>query len=320
LLILLEGPDGGGKTTLAAALRAAWDGPFTLIHTGPPDPPDRCVYQEYEQQLDELAERCTGWCELIVLDRWHLGDPIYARYRADPTPRASPGGVLHIDMAVSALGAVKVMCLPPFSVVLRRVLRDGDWFIDVADLPRIYGEYAAAAALYNYGIPDWELDPAVVAKSLIGKARNCALLASHLSGPSDGTYTGALLPGVIFAGDELGGQTEKGTRLGFVRPFTPKLPGSCSEWLMSALLAAGGDIMNTCGLVNANDPGVDLAELARIRPGARWVALGKRASAALAEARIEHREAHHPQWARRFRHSDHAGYVNELRRVTGTEQ
>lgn len=316
MLILLEGPDGGGKSTLAEALCTVWGSSgtrdeFHLIHTGPPDPPDRCIFEEYELQLDALAERCVSSGELVIMDRWHLGDPVYARYRAIPKNRTTPAGVLHIDMAISALG-VKVMCLPPLKVIQERVARDGDWLISQDDLPRIHAEYATMADLYGYIVPNWQLDPSVAAKSLIRRAFGRAHLAAPLWTASAGTYIGSTQPNVVFAGDELGGSTEKGTCLGFRRPFTPKLPGSCSEWLLRALLAAGNGIVSNCGLVNANQPGVGLAKLRQLTPSARWVALGQRSARALESAGISHRVEQHPQYARRFRHSDLAGYAAEL--------
>lgn len=314
MLILLEGPDGGGKTTLATALRHEWgaESSLTLWHKGPPDPPDRCPYEEYELALGTSAAVSVilALNRLLLLDRWHAGDPVYQRYRPGQRTRLTSAGMLHVELVLSSLGAVKVMCLPPLEITAQRVAARGDDFIDARDLPRIHAEYAAHAALYNYWVPDWELDPAVVAKLLMSRAEESARPAGQLWHQSDGTYTGAVRPAVIFAGDELGGSVELGTRLGFTRPFTPKLSGSCSEWLLSALLAAG--IINNCGLVNSGQPGVDLTELARSQPATRWVALGQQAARRLTAAQVPHQVAHHPQYARRFRHSDRAGYAAEL--------
>jgi len=326
VLILLEGCDGSGKTAAAGALRDVWlalghpASSVEIMHKGPPDDPHGCPFLEYEVALDTepLSSLVLAPDRLAVLDRWHIGDVVYGpRYRG--FARYTPTGMLHTEMALSSLGAVKVLCSPSLEVVQDRVARDGDDYIDQADLPRIHAEYLEHGKKYGYAIlEDGRRDG--VLQQLLREASHRTEEARSLAVASFSTWTGSLDPAVIFCGDELGGGRARvsGRFLEYQRPFTPLSPGSSSEWLLDALLECG--MMTTSALVNAHHPGVSLPALAERLPEARWVALGARASTALGGFGIEHRRAPHPAWSRRFRHSYHKEYAAQLAEAAGMEK
>lgn len=71
MIIVLEGPDASGKTTLGKALAEEVDGVY--IHASAPK---RHPLVEYTATLEGLRP------EHIVLDRWHIGEMIYGpKYR-----------------------------------------------------------------------------------------------------------------------------------------------------------------------------------------------------------------------------------------------
>jgi thymidylate kinase len=341
VLIVLEGPDGGGKTSLASALKFAWESwpgsragrQATVLHFGPPEPPDRCPLEEYELpfSLSPLHEQALSQDHLVICDRLHLGDGVYARYQPSKKPRLSDAAMAHLELALASLGALKVMCLPPLSVIQERVAKDGDDFIDQADLPRIYAEYDAIMMKLGYLTFTHTLPVSQVARSLISRTWKLQELAEPLAAASAGTYTGALKPTVIFAGDRLGGSdATRASRPPFSRPFTPARGAASSKWLLDALIAAtwhlpygimtpwnAGGGGASIGIVNASHPGVDVSHLAKLAPGARWVALGGEASSALSESGIDHRTAWHPQYARRFKHGQFREYAEQLAEEAG---
>ena len=323
-LIVLEGPDGGGKSTVARELEQAWLAMrphyrAMVVHTGPPDPYDRCVYEEYELGLDAKREEILSDHTLIILDRWHVGDTVYARYRPDKKPRLSAEGMDHVEMALSSLGALKVMMLPPFHIVNARVEGDGDDYISHDDLARIHSEYQAHQRKYPYQVkpgdgwltPEWTLKPSTAAKGLILRLRalDKPALARDFSAVSAGTWTGSLHPQVILAGDELGPANQR-----FTRPFTPFSPVTCGDWLLRSVRDAG--LATTCGIINTGHPGVDLLALAAITPDARWIALGAKAAERLDSHGITYSRIPHPQWARRFSHGYPEMYTSLLRTAT----
>jgi thymidylate kinase len=326
VLIVLEGTDGGGKTTLAAALKAHWEkfgpaasqfGPTAaavVIHTGPPADPHLSPFEEYElpfQYGGSFLSQVLRRDSLIILDRWHVGDIVYGpAYRG--YSRLTPAGMLHCEMTVSSLGAAKVICSPPLEVVQKRVANDGDDYIRQDDLPRIHAAYLEHAKAYNYIVVTGEEDPETLISDLFYAAERHSRAAS-LAWATAGTYTGALHPRVIIVGDELGPRNG-GSR--FQRPFTPFMPGAAT-WLLDAMLAAG--LRNDVGMINAHHPGLDLSYLSSLfTPSPRWVALGSRASTALASHGIVHSRIHHPQFSRRFRHAHFDEYVADLKAAAGS--
>lgn len=320
-LVVLEGPDGGGKSTIARELESAWlamrpHHRAMVIHTGPPDPYDKCAYEEYELGLDVKRDEVLSDHTLVILDRHHIGDTIYARYRPDKKPRLTPEGMDHVEMVLSSLGALKVMCLPPLHIVRDRVWADGDDYIDHDDIIRIHGEYLAHRQKYPYHVstgegwlsPEWTLKPVSAARGLILRTRalDKVGLARDFSAVSAGTWTGSLRPSVIIAGDELGPADSR-----FTRPFTPFSPVTCGEWLLRSVRDA--ELATTCGIINTGHPGVDLLALAALAPDARWVALGGTAAKRLDSHGIKFGLVPHPQWSRRFRHGYPEMYTSLLR-------
>src|ERR687897_2440373 len=76
LLVILEGPDGAGKSTLsrelAASLRAAYPADsISEFHKGPPH---HHPLVEYEQPLFHYR---PGTGRHIICDRWHVGEAVY---------------------------------------------------------------------------------------------------------------------------------------------------------------------------------------------------------------------------------------------------
>jgi hypothetical protein len=321
MLVICEGTDGGGKSTLAEALKEEWSHyhwasePLELarvIHTGPPPDPTADVFADYEMPFEKepLKSEVLSDKHLVILDRWHLGDRIYGpKYRG--FARYTEAGLLHTEMMLNSLGAVKVICSPPLSIVQKRVVNRGDDYIDIEDLPRIYAEYIEHGERYGYyffGMQDSQL----IVQHLLNDASYKTTNACELYDVSAGTYTGALFPDIIIAGDQLGGTPElQLKRGGFTRPFTPNSPATSCEWLMSAIYQTG--FLNIIGLVNVNHPGVDAGKLAQLRPHASWVALGAAASTTLSYHKIKHQRISHPSYARRFRHAYHDEYARQLK-------
>lgn len=309
MLCLLEGPDGGGKSTLAQQLASM--AIATIIHTGAPDPPGRCPFTEYEASLDAepLASRVTSASHLVILDRWHAGEAIYGPlYRG--TTRYTPAGMLHTEMVLDSLGAVKIMCLPPLETVQERIRQRGDSYIDQRHLPQIWDAYLRHAEEHRYSLIGNRVESTALAVLLTARGRHTlsALLAAH----SARTYTGSLAPSVIFAGDQ--GNTGPRGRRDLPRPFTP-LPGSSGEWLLDALIA--GKMAGDCGIVNVNHRGVDVNSIHELAGRPRWVALGGRASRTLSEKGIPHAAVPHPSYAKRFTHGRHHEYTLRLREAAG---
>lgn len=104
--IVLEGPDCGGKTTLAKELEKCG---YKIVHNGPPVSED--MFGEYTRQLHQAQETLT------IFDRLHIGEMIYG-------PILRKKSSLDLDQfealngAIRAMGGIIVICLPPWRNVI----------------------------------------------------------------------------------------------------------------------------------------------------------------------------------------------------------
>jgi thymidylate kinase len=70
-IILIEGTDGTGKTTLANAIAAKAGSRTAVFHAGPPE--NKAYLNEY---ILPLTIATDGWT--CICDRWHLGEPVWS--------------------------------------------------------------------------------------------------------------------------------------------------------------------------------------------------------------------------------------------------
>jgi len=112
-LVVIEGPDGAGKTTLAEDLRRAFG--HEIRHEGPPPPTQDPLLYYFGRLYDaHLATFCTRG---QILDRFALGERVYGPILRGED-RLGAQGWLKIRRALDASDAVRVLCLPPYEVCL----------------------------------------------------------------------------------------------------------------------------------------------------------------------------------------------------------
>lgn len=103
--IIIEGPDGAGKTTLAKQLCS--EAGYAYRHEGPP-PASATALQHYAGILASLTEP-------TLLDRFHLGELVYG-----PVVRGgsglSPDAMGQLHQTLFELNVQVILCLPPFNV------------------------------------------------------------------------------------------------------------------------------------------------------------------------------------------------------------
>lgn len=117
-LILLDGPDCAGKTTLAKAIEAevkTQGGKAAVHHLGMPEP-DKCWELHGEALLSYVEEMITQ-DKVIIADRHFLSEGVYAAvYRKGSE---YPFTMRYMDMLFDRYRALKVICCPPVDDVVR---------------------------------------------------------------------------------------------------------------------------------------------------------------------------------------------------------
>jgi thymidylate kinase len=140
-VVILEGPDGSGKTALARALTA--DGaPFASVelrHTSQPKHP-MGAYWEY---LDEVARmaRCDLWPDsLVVYDRFHVGELVYGPVMRDGCDMTM-ADLATLESMLDQMHVVRVLLHAPGDVILRRAYERGEDFVSETQLAEVVRRY-----------------------------------------------------------------------------------------------------------------------------------------------------------------------------------
>lgn len=324
-IIILEGADGTGKTTLARELCAAHGGLY--------------IHNRYHKVIWPFFAATLRWAvreganRLVVVDRHWVSENVYARaYRGGSD---IPHQCRALHRVLLRHGAVTVLAAPlPGLVVNAHARLKGE-------RPEMYDNVERVARYYHdlwYGNQDVGLGPQL---DLVGQvtwrgAKNgglgpCLLYDRFLhDGPVartrfrdlvvgtlaharrqrsalelDPTYwnlTGCLVDQTLLVGDRVN------IRANGAAPWPFFAPDGCSAYLSQTLHQLRLDEQHLA-FTNAHGPG-DLAWVTRAC--GRVVALGKHAAAELKRVgRPADATVRHPQHARRFTHHDDS-YQREL--------
>lgn len=310
MLIIVEGPDLAGKSTLVDALKTALTSPHQpaadveVLHAGPPeDHPLR----EYEVPL--MAYR-PGMDWHIICDRWHVGERVYPLLH-DRATQLDDAVLHHIELFLRSRGALLVHLTEDDDVLLeRRAGRDElthELNLQARDLFR---KFVPESPLHHVTFR-MRFDPEGLTSivSLVTEmARTLETQCTRLN--SLVTYVGSHRPELLLFGDVRanGPQAKHLTLAGDVPAFVP-FRATSGHYLLSAL---GDDVTRFgIGLANACDVD-DPYDVWKTLGYPRVVALGRNASRRLVRGGIRHREVEHPQYRRRFHHHDGAAYANEI--------
>lgn len=300
MLIILEGTDGAGKTTLAEHLTVNFYGDVETIHAGPPQP-GLSVFEQYAQPLLDRREKIASRDYLLILDRWHLGELVYGPLLRGKSA-LEPEQFAYLELLLESLGAVKVVVNATDGAIRRRLGAHREDLVSVdqaIDIKELFLSLAIKYSTWQVLAPEMHETDEIVT-NLLKQATHDSLAPRVLNNFPG--YVGSVHPNLLLIGDE-----PSGWQVGdAVRPaFYPDVRGSSSNYLLRSLLD------NICvldvGLCNAND-GTNVWGLWKVLDCPLVVALGKNASMTLHRLTLDHVAVPHPQWVRRFHHRSHAAY------------
>lgn len=159
-LTILEGPDGGGKSTL---IKTWWPAERASVFAH--GPYTKCSGDEIAAAYlhDISYERATG--RIVAMDRCWISEGIYGpvargKNRLDDRQR------LVLEQAAHECHAVVVLCLPSYEACLKAYLarKELEYLEDETQLKRVYNGYRDYAAVrHRYQLRtfvyDYEAEP-----------------------------------------------------------------------------------------------------------------------------------------------------------------
>lgn len=292
--IIVEGPDGAGKSTLVGKLAKMFGA--RVIHHGP-YLGERSIAGHYRRSLF----RALLDPRPIILDRAWQSEPIYGAAARRGAVRVSVHERRALERLAHRCDAVLVVCLPPRDVCERSWrARRGDEYLSRADqLNAVYTGYEQLAAA-----PPWEQSlPVTTYDYTNDSVKDLMYTVTNLGGSSPSV---AKVPGL--GRFRPGGTLIVGAEMGAPRrldlPFIDATRRGCSAWL-SDRLHEWAVPESSLYWVNAYFDGAatPFHWLDRLQPR-RVVALGNVARLRLIEVNTRFQTVPHPQFWRRFKRSE----------------
>lgn len=299
MIIILEGPDGAGKSTIVDELRARLPDARAL-HCGPLDGDP---FVEYEGGL-----RSWDGYQPIICDRWHLGELIYGpMFRGES--KLDAVGRWHVENYLAARGALQVIILPELSIVMDRLARRGDDMVSLEQISEIHSRYGIFSRedepnltttvigcddALTCGKHEQSIVDELVSWAFAGWLRTRALRAF----PS---YVGSPSPDYLILGER------RNDPVTYEAAFVPT-GASSGRYMLEHLLPALGD--KTIGLANALEENVYRLWVSLGRPPT--IALGNEAWRVAQQFGIPVSGVPHPQFVRRFHHKSGALYARTI--------
>lgn len=291
MIVILEGVDKAGKTTLAEKLKEELHWP--IVHFGKPGPRPA---DEYIVFLKELKDKD------VICDRFFVGQFVYG-----PLFRGSVGmtpvEVVTIERLCRKIGAVLIHVNPPYPVIGNRLVDLGDDMISATANVIAYDKFNAVIPSIKLRYKQTYLGnySKDIFKVLANRVKEIRFEHSGNKAFSGiGTCVGKK---IVFVGDSLNLRT---TWEGF--PFDG---GPAAEYLQKCLNLS---FIQETEVYITNSDRLQRQEVNDliINGETQFIALGNTAYGRLKALGIKAELVPHPQYWSRFKHSDTAGYVLKL--------
>lgn len=312
MLIILEGPDGSGKSFLAERLISR------IQEVQPNVPPPEYVHKKKPTEdnlLDEYMRPVADYLprsnRTVICDRWHLGELVYPEM-TDRQTLATDVEMTYLEMFLRSRGALVVYVDTDTTTILQAI--ENRYESDVLET-RVLEQHAGfSRALKATNLRTYTYDRSQdvggndLVDTIIAQAATAEIDVPDVR--SNPTYVGPVRPAVVLIGDRR--NTDE-----FPTAFVPRSATS-GHYLLNAL-PDHWRRYNLVGFINANEGHiVDIFEQNAVKPN--YVVLGREAEKSVRGSGeiVEFGVIPHPQYIRRFHHHARDYYGNEIMRVART--
>lgn len=152
--IIIEGPDGAGKSTLAKSLADRLDMNILKMTAN--------GGQSVQEYLQKLA------CDGVIIDRCWVSEQVYSDLFGRE-PRIGNGDAEALTEFCERVGIPIIVLLPPLHVVIGRLNERGDEYADVVcpNITEIYKRYREWAEAHDAAIVLEDNDPAIAMEEVL---------------------------------------------------------------------------------------------------------------------------------------------------------
>lgn len=311
--VIVEGPDGAGKTTLIQRLRERMPNAVFTHHGSYAG--ERQIAQHYLRSMARAKTVSDHTGRPVIMDRSWIAEPIYGRAMRDGANRIAVAERRMLERVALGVGAVVVYCLPNYETCHRAWAsrREQEYLDTEAKLYQVWRGYADLAFDFHPAIPSLTYNYESDNVSELFDLLNLLLIRGANLGPGIGSLRGSHdspRGPYLLVGDEVSARGHVGY------PFVSLHRGGCSWWLAERLEQAG---VSEGRLYWINQAEVD-ADVVRADhelvfgrgPFGKVIALGRKASDWCRRAGLEHAECYHPQFWKRFYFNRPYDMVKEL--------
>jgi len=225
MLIIVEGVDGSGKTTLVQDIAHMMPDNTVIEHRGP-------IKQhpliEYIGKLDRYDPNADNF----ISDRWHIGEMVYGPlYRNES--KVTPALARYIDMVLQSRGCLKILMSTPYETVMERLRIRGEDFLQEQHVRLVHQFYEETCT------EDWLRVPGKYhAQKTVEKIIRLACERQHEANEKvdySPSFVGHLSPDIVFvlpANDEEPEAIRRPTQLLAGFPYA----GTTGHYLTTALV------------------------------------------------------------------------------------
>lgn len=305
-LIIFEGPDGGGKTTMAQ--RYAYETGARYVHLGPlPRVTERGLARIY---LEVMMPALLG-IQSVVMDRaWHSEVPYGTVFRKG-FDRMGQGNYRMVERVAHRCNPLVVFCDPPFSVMKKTFegRKEDEYLQKVEQLDLVKRMYQQEWSCTSLPYLLWDYTNDLESDLYQAIHRHFAETKEPRYHPIEQS-AGNLHAKVLLVGDQFTDLTDHDSINQF--PFVHFSKAGCCHWLAMELARAGVSESELCW-VNSDQ---DFMAVGAAMPNLEhMVALGGHAAEALRRAGIAiFTTFDHPQHHKRFKSSEEYPLLNFLSR------
>lgn len=289
-LTIFEGPDGGGKSTLAKAYAEVASARYVHFPALP-----RVNKGLARMYVEAMLPALLGYQDVVFDRSWYSEDPYGTVFR-EGQDRLGAETVRMLERLALRCGAVVVYCMPDVEVVKQnyRSRKHLEMLDNEDQLQAVYDIYCEQKP----SLPVLDSDYTIAhLNDLIDRVKSVKRPSNH---PLGILSAGNLDAAVVLVGQDF---AERKDQDAFYQwPFASFDRSGCSHWLTQQLISAGvseHDLM----WVNSDQ------NLSIIGPHQTVIAMGDKAHNECAKAGIAHISVPHPQYAKRFNRGYNLGKI-----------